>query len=303
MRSSIELCPFCKSKNTKLYIGDCEDYEYQVCYRGGIFLCRKCNLQFISPKPLIKDLSLFYPESYANYSKSNSLLTRILMFAYEQMSLKGVMNLLGKKGKILDVGCADGNFLDILKKANCFELFGTEITQEAAQKAIDKGYHVYVGELENMDIKEDSFDLIRLNHILEHVLDPFLCLSKIKKLLKPGGYLIVETPNTVCLDFYLFRRFWGALHFPRHIHLFEPKLISKMAEKVGLKVQKEVHTIMPTGWSLSIQNYLVSKFGFRMKNGRICIYPLLMILFAPITIVQKMFKRSTMVRYIIVNEK
>ena len=79
----------------------------------------------------------------------------------------------------------------------------------------------------------DSFDLIRMGHVIEHVRDPLATLRRAWELLKPGGTLFGETPNIDCWDFELFGRYWGALHFPRHIALFSPETISEACERAG----------------------------------------------------------------------
>ena len=297
----MERCVLCD--NTQMFdiMHGCQDYEYGVCYKAILIKCKKCSLHFVSPRPKLQELYYFYPRDYANYSYPKNVITKLLFYLYEKRNKKEILSLIGNSGRILDVGCADGNYLDFLRKdgKEGWELYGTDISESAAKKAIEKGYKVYIGELEDLEIPNGYFDLVRMNHVIEHVINPKSTLEKVFKILKQRGLSIVETPNTSCPDFFIFRKYWGALHFPRHIHLFSPRTLTVMAKKCGFRVTKTKHTIMPTGWSLGIQNYLCNRFELKITNGRIRMYPFLLILFIPILIAQKLVKHSTMVRFVI----
>jgi SAM-dependent methyltransferase len=82
---------------------------------------------------------------------------------------------------------------------------------------------VRCGELMDTDFADGSFDLIRMGHVIEHVLDPMATLHRAYRLLKPGGMLMGETPNTDCLDWRIFKKYWGPLHIPRHIFIFDDR--------------------------------------------------------------------------------
>ncbi len=291
-------CILCNSTEFKDVVSNCHDYEYNVLYKSNLIRCEKCGLYCLSPKPALKDLFSFYPSEYANYSKSKSIITRFLVSMYERKSKTEVRNLIGNKGRVLDIGCADGSYLDLLKGSK-WELCGTDISHASAKTAIENGYKVYIGEVESVDIPANSFDLIRMSHVIEHVINPKTTLEKAYHILKPGGHLIIETPNVACPDFYIFGKYWGAFHFPRHIHLFSINTLQKILEDSKLIIRDIDFTLMPTGWSLSIQNFLSYKLNLTIVNGRISIYPCLMLLFVPVLFIQKIFKCSTMVKLII----
>src|SRR5712691_2321572 len=139
---------------------------------------------------------------------------------------------------VFDVGCGDGRLLDIVKAA-CAEvehLAGCEISSFAAENARKKGYDIQVGSFESLTFPPDSFDLIFLIQVLEHLSDPRSAVEKIALMLRPGGRVMIETPSTNCLDFRLFkRRYWGGYHFPRHFNLFVREHAEKLLRAAGLE--------------------------------------------------------------------
>ena len=92
--------------------------------------------------------------------------------------------------------------------------------------------------IEELDeIKSESISLITMFHVIEHTRDPLKVINKLKKLLTPGGYLIIETPNIMSIDAKKFKNsFWGGFHFPRHWHLFSPFTINKLIASFGLNL-------------------------------------------------------------------
>jgi 2-polyprenyl-3-methyl-5-hydroxy-6-metoxy-1,4-benzoquinol methylase len=273
----------------------CRDYEYGVPYRAGYLLCETCGLARIDPLPSHEELTRFYPPDYANYSAPASKLSRMLMAMYDSGVRRQASFFAPSGSRVLDVGCGGGHYLDKLAGKD-LELHGTEFSEDAARPARDKGHTVHVGALENLDLPPGHFRLIRLNHVIEHVLDPLATLRAASRLLAPGGAVVVETPNLHCPDFRLFGKYWGALHFPRHLHLFTLRTMGAAAEQAGLRVTKAVFTVMPTGWSLGLQNLLAGTVGIRIANGRCALYPFFMLGFLPFAMLQKLARAGTMMQ-------
>ncbi|HLC41733.1 MAG TPA: class I SAM-dependent methyltransferase, partial [Methylomirabilota bacterium] len=152
------------------------------------------------------------------------------------------------------------------------------------------GLDVAQGDLMEAQFEPASFDLIRMSHVLEHFRDPLASLKRAHDLLRPGGILFLETPNIRCWDFRLLGRYWGALHFPRHITLFSERTIRRAAEQVGFRVVRISPRLRTVGWSAGVQNLLADKFGLRIPaNGRVRWYPLIILPFLPVTLVQAVF--------------
>ena len=100
-----------------------------------------------------------------------------------------------KRGRLLDVGCGEGTFLERAKKRG-WDVHGTELSRFAADHASRAlGREIFCGELAEARFRDAEFDVVTLWHVLEHVADPGLYLTEARRILKPGGFLVVAVPN------------------------------------------------------------------------------------------------------------
>lgn len=288
-------CPLCASPDSTPLAPSCHDYEYNILYHGAYMHCESCGLARLEPLPSLEDLAKFYPPDYANYNSSPSVLSRLLTSLYDSGVRRQAARFASHGACVLDIGCGGGHYLDKLVGMG-LELHGTEFSEEAAHTARRKGHTVHAGILEEMELPAGHFHLIRMNHVIEHVLNPITTLRATARLLHPEGTLVVETPNLNCPDFKLFGKYWGALHFPRHIHLFTPETLKAAAHAAGLRACHTTYTVMPTGWSLGLQNLLVDLMNIKTTNGRCRLYPYFMLGFLPIAMLQKLFAVGTMMQ-------
>lgn len=265
--AEVELVPCCVCKSHEFHpIGRGIDFEYETCDNEWTCVaCEKCGHHFLNPRPTPAELGRIYPDSYGNYSNSvkPGLAFRVKAFL-ESFTLKKLCRHIPGGGRVLDIGCGDGRLLDGIRNATKRPLVleGVEISKTACQAAIDKGYEVHVGSFDTLTLKEEQYDLICLIQVIEHVFEPITCLTKIERLLKPGGIAIIETPNVKCVDFSLFRkRYWGGYHFPRHLNLFEPATLSKAIESTGLTVERLGFKLQPVHWVWSAHHWFKER-GF-----------------------------------------
>lgn len=139
-----------------------------------------------------------------------------------------------KKGKVLDIGCSNGIFLDLFKEKG-FETWGVE-PSENSDAAIKKGHRVIKDSFENAKFPEEYFDLIIMNHTLEHMENPEFVLKKANKLLKPKGILFADVPNAGGLGSRLLGKHWP-LRLPlEHKWQFKRETISELFIKSGFEV-------------------------------------------------------------------
>lgn len=139
-------------------------------------------------------------------------------------------------GTLLDVGCGSGEFLQRMRDTG-WRVLGTEPDPNAAARLQDRlGFRVFsnVGEVE---AQPERFDLITLSHVIEHVPDPLATLRQLARLLKPGGRLVITTPNAKGFGASLFGRFWRGLEPPRHFNVFTPESLSEALVGAGLRVE------------------------------------------------------------------
>lgn len=139
------------------------------------------------------------------------------------------------RGRLLDVGCGNGSFLAFMKGLG-WDVQGVEPDPEAAEMARSRlQAKVLTGTLENAQLPSDYFDAVTLAHVVEHVHDPVTLLKECRRVLKPGGMVVVRTPNLASLGYQLFSEFWLGLEPPRHLSLFNSHTLRVCAEKAGLR--------------------------------------------------------------------
>jgi len=154
-----------------------------------------------------------------------------------------------ESGRALDVGCGNGSYLSYLKYHG-WNVAGIEISDKAAKAARNTfGIDVFVGELDGAPWGAGSFDFISIRHVVEHVADPVALLSRAAELLKDGGAIYVETPNTNSVGFRRWRTYWLHLDAPRHLVLFSPDTIKMAAAQAGLVVRGLETFEFRNGWS------------------------------------------------------
>lgn len=139
-----------------------------------------------------------------------------------------------KPGKALEIGCSTGILLGLLRKRG-WEVYGVE-PSGAAKIARKKGIEVIQQIFEKADIPQNSFDLIILNHTLEHMKDPLSVLKKVYRLLKNNGLVFIDGPNFGSLSAAFLGKNWPYILPEEHIFHFTRQTLSKLLEKSGFRV-------------------------------------------------------------------
>jgi 2-polyprenyl-3-methyl-5-hydroxy-6-metoxy-1,4-benzoquinol methylase len=137
-------------------------------------------------------------------------------------------------GRLLDIGCGDGTMLKQAMSLG-WSVEGVDIDATVLENARSKGLLVHLGAVEELNLPDDSFDLILMSHLIEHVYDPIRLLRECRRLLSPGGRLIVATPNAESLGHSKFGANWLLLHAPQHLYLFNSANLAAMTRKAGFK--------------------------------------------------------------------
>jgi 2-polyprenyl-3-methyl-5-hydroxy-6-metoxy-1,4-benzoquinol methylase len=143
-----------------------------------------------------------------------------------------------ERGRLLDVGCGNGTFLARMKDLG-WQCAGIETDEVAARFAREHfGLDVQPGTLRGAALPDAGFDVITLSHVIEHVHSPNDLLLECRRLLRPGGRLIVLTPNTRSLGHRVFGRAWRGLEPPRHLHAYHPQVLRATVEAAGLRTER-----------------------------------------------------------------
>lgn len=168
---------------------------------------------------------------------------------------------------ILDVGCSEGGFGELVKKQRNAEVWGIELFPLAAEKAMARLDRVFVGNIENdkFDIPEHYFDCIVFNDVIEHLYSPWDVLIQVKKLLKKNGIIVASIPNIryfAHIKNLLQKGDWDyedcGLMDRTHIRFFTVNSMRKMFNECGYEVEKiEGIKFVEFPWKLNLLNKLL----------------------------------------------
>ncbi len=255
-------CCVCGSDDAEpLAVG--EDFEYRTSPDTFLAVqCRCCGLVYLNPRPAMTTLDRIYPLDYHAFDFSAErygLIYRVRQ-RLEAKRLLSACQRLGPGARLLDVGCGDGFHLKLLRQfgRSDWQLEGVDMSDRAVALGRQQGLKLHQGTIQAVDLPAHQYDLAFMIATLEHVDDPAEVIQAVRRLLKPGGELVIVTDNTDTWDFRLFgHRHWGGYHFPRHWNLFNANTVGRLAMETDLEVVKIQTIVSPVNWVYSIHNYLV----------------------------------------------
>jgi len=218
----------------------CSGREFKVLYREGLFkLCRcvRCGLIYVNPHPQKANLFEHYDKNYYAPWLKSEIKERRKMWRRRLNKIESFK----ARGRLLDVGCGTGLFLDEAKNRG-WEVFGTEVSKYARDYIRKSfGIEVFHGEFKDNVFDEGFFDVVTFWHVLEHMFDPLGNLIEAYRVLKPGGLIVIAVPN---VNNYIFQAAYLCVKFRKlkpfslnnrevHLYHFSPNTLKKMIEKAG----------------------------------------------------------------------
>lgn len=239
LTASLTKCPICGSSEVTRRLED-------------IARCRKCGMQFYSGYYDAQEAAELYGREYFQGKVYRDYpaeaVPRIRLF---QQKMDLLRPLLPVEGRLLDVGCAYGFFLEVAKERG-FHVQGVDIAVVAVDYARSVfGSTVFHGELATAGFADSSFDVMTLWDTLEHLRNPHIVLEEASRILKPGGVLVVETLNINTLSRRLLRGRWPLYAPPYHLFYFTRTTAKKLLHDAGFTVRRQ----------FSIQTYARSTGG------------------------------------------
>lgn len=155
-------------------------------------------------------------------------------------------------GRLLEVGCATGARLALLRALG-WDVQGVETSAQACRlaKAL-YGLRVFCGELEEVSLPAGSLDAVVMSHVLEHVRDPVATLREARRVLRPSGVVVIETPNVASLGRRLFGPYWYEWDVPRHLFLFDAWTLGLACDRAGLRLRRVVYSSYMGDWTRSL---------------------------------------------------
>lgn len=209
-----------------------------------VIRCLNCGLVYRYPQPGEKELTQLYNKNYflsedplrwgyKDYVKMKKFINQTF-----EHKLK-IIERYKKRGKILDIGCATGFFLEIAKKRG-WEPYGVELSDYAASYGREKmGLDIKTGDLKKVGYRKEYFNIITMWDILEHTPYPLEELKEVKRVLKENGLVFITVPNIKSLIARIMgRRWFGFTKIREHLYFFSPRTLKMILEKAGFSVLK-----------------------------------------------------------------
>ena len=254
-------CNLCgNTKYTIIYPGNYRgEKEYfisdnKVGLHQEIIKCSRCGLIFVNPDNIDPNnvQKLYQDQPHDNiYSREEQ--GRCLTF---ENCLKRIEAITQRPGKMLDIGCASGVFLNISRKRN-WEPYGIEPSSEAVNEAKSK-YNISVvrGGIESSSFADSSLDAITMFDVIEHTVNPKEIVKFVHGVLKKKGVLLIVTPDINSILSKILKEKWHAI-LPSHLFYFTKKSLSELLETGGFRIVKtRTHT----------RNFTLSYLGYRLAG-------------------------------------
>jgi SAM-dependent methyltransferase len=263
-------CAVCSSGGGLLYKGQ-RDRLFHASGAWDTFRCASaaCDAVWLNPTPLVDDLPLAYEDYYthrperveARTSRAKALYRWLKLgylsakYGYGAPRVGGLQRLLGSVlylaplrraavdeevrelkarpgGLLLDVGCGSGDWLVQMRDLG-WAVEGLDFDDKAVESANSRGLAVRSGSLESQHYPSGHFDVVTLNHVVEHLPDALATLAECRRILRPDGILVLYTPNSVSLGHAVFGAHWRGLEPPRHLNIFGPLSLENLLRRAG----------------------------------------------------------------------
>jgi 2-polyprenyl-3-methyl-5-hydroxy-6-metoxy-1,4-benzoquinol methylase len=213
------------------------------------------------PQPTLDKLGSYYEfEDYISHTDGKRTLFEKMYHFIKRKAIRDKVKLINSyqpvKGRILDIGAGTGDFLLECKNQN-WDILGIEPNDKAKGIAIGKGVK-FADAIEKLE--SNSFDVITMWHVLEHVPDVEYQVAELKRLLKPSGTIIIAVPNFKSYDAKYYKEFWAAYDVPRHLWHFSKTAIEKLFDKQNMNLED----IKPM-W---FDSFYVSLLSEKYKTGK-----------------------------------
>lgn len=295
----VSCCPCCGGADSELAYELVQDWTFEAAPgRWAYWHCLKCSALYLNPRPNIVSIGQAYARYYthdegvvslkqwfkrrlvnacfSSWYKVN-LYPRFLLPDFMSLALRPLRRRLVvpfglealvdlPKGRLMDVGCGSGGFLQLASQLG-WACSGLELDPAAARAARKFGLHIEEGSYDLLTAYPEGFDCIVCSHVLEHVHSPLDMLDKLYQALKPGGVLLLSTPNAQSQAGIFFGAHWRGLEAPRHLVIPAAPFLRDYLNAMGFKVSQRIVDGFPTiAESLSIQRRCGIEGGIEKQN-------------------------------------
>jgi 2-polyprenyl-3-methyl-5-hydroxy-6-metoxy-1,4-benzoquinol methylase len=229
-------CPLCKSGNILNHrlVKDhaVSKKEFTLCR------CGDCELLFTNPRPTEEEIGPYYDfKEYYSHEDQVRSFTQWLYQKIRKSSIQrkvGLIESLVKNGSLLDYGCGTGEFLHEAKKQH-WSVRGIEPSEKARTQALGKLPTEVLATLDELP-EDDTYDVITLFHVLEHIHSLRKTIKKLVNHLKSNSYVVIAVPNPESADAKHYGSDWAGYDVPRHLYHFSQKSMTTFQNQFGLEL-------------------------------------------------------------------
>lgn len=265
-------CGVCGESGLDLELSGISDNAGLDKGKFDILRCRKCSHRITVPIPSSEDLERYYPEIYYAHSvEGKGVKSRLKWYMKGRLHrdnekaglAQSGFGLLGrllaeplyiKNGKLLDVGCGVGEYVNFAGN-NGWEAWGVEPDDEAVRIGRDSNLNIKQGVAEQLPFENDSFDVIRAWHVIEHTHSPSKAISEMSRVLRSDGHLLISVPNYSSTQRRVLSGCWPHLDVPRHLQHFTPESFKQILSKEGFAKAERLYQGIPffeIPWRISV---------------------------------------------------
>ncbi len=268
-------CPACEDEGRRTLFEAVDRLYRTTEQRFAIVECAACGLIRLDPTPTVEELKQFYPETYwweADEGVGGRLAEIYRRFVLSD-HVRFAAHAIEPPGPILDIGCGGGMFLQDMSRRG-FETYGVDVSRDAAGICWRRfEIPAAVATLPRMPFRPGSFGLVTMYHVLEHLHDPVGAVLQAWELLRPGGRLVVQTPNAASWQMYLLGDSWSGIDVPRHLINFRDSDLESLLDYCGFTVRRRKYFSLrdnPAGLATSLWPSLepVARRVRGVKEGR-----------------------------------
>ena len=265
---TLRACPVCESANLRPL------FEWEDRSRDATWFmetCNACTVAFVNPQPTWEELQPYYTESYWPYQPAD---------AAELASILGAASLtheydrikLDRKDRVLEIGPGSGRFL-LAAQHVCSSAIGVEPSPAATKILRAQGCNIHNSHLEEFarTYEGESFSLVVMSHVLEHLPQPVETLRHIKRMMSADSVLLMRMPNAGSWAFKAVKGDWMGTDLPRHLIHWNETALAILAKRAGMKIVKATYDSPPGIVAQAMTAR--ARFGFRIPDRIVWLAP------------------------------
>ncbi len=249
-----DICPVCSKQDWKPAF-KVYDTNQGVPGTWWILTCRDCGLGVLYPMPDNDEIASYYLDCF--YTPEGN---RFNPFVEKARSIIGrtrgklLRNLMPNGGRLLDFGAGAGHFGTAMQKAG-WDVVSLDIATQSKNESPDASF-IMEGDQPRLLFADNTFDVVTLWYVIEHMRNPKKVLQEMRRVLRPGGILLLAQQNFKSCQARIFGPRWLILDPPRHLYQFTPDNLRQMTEKEQFEFITISHACLEMGPFTILQSTL-----------------------------------------------